>query len=76
MEWLSHKTCWVYLGCPMRNCIMRQQKDNIPCWEVEGTLCNHSSIQLAKEQVAGTKEDACIHSRCIYYKVAKKNAIT
>ncbi len=69
------EACYEYLGCNKEECIMHRRKDNKPCWEVEGTLCNHQGIQLMRDKLDGKKEDACIRSGCIYYKAAKDRGI-
>ena len=69
------ESCYEYLGCAKKECIMYRQKDTTHCWEVEGTLCNHRGIQIMREKLAGTKEDACDRSGCIYYKAAKEHGI-
>ena len=67
------EACFKYLGCDKKDCVMHGQKDSRNCWEVTETLCNHKGIQFAREEFAGTKEDACAMSGCIYYKAAKIN---
>jgi len=69
------ESCYEYLGCDMKDCIMHERKDTKRCWEVEGTLCNHHGIQIVRDNLAGKKEDACNHSVCIYYKAAKDRGI-
>ncbi len=69
------ESCYEYLGCDMKDCIMHGRKDTKRCWEVEGTLCNHPGIQIVRDNLAGKKEDACNHSVCIYYKAAKNRGI-
>jgi hypothetical protein len=61
-------SCYEYLGCGSKDCIMYGQKDKKHCWEVEGTLCNHYGIQLVRNNNVGMKKDACYRSGCIYYK--------
>jgi hypothetical protein len=46
------EACYDYLGCKAGDCSMFGRKDNKHCWEVEGTLCNHHGIQLAREKFA------------------------
>jgi hypothetical protein len=41
-------------------------KDEIPCWEVTGTLCNHPGLETI--QKAGKRK--CDY--CIYFKIASK----
>jgi len=69
------ETCYEYLGCGNKDCIMFQRKDNRPCWEIEDTLCNHKGIQIMREKLAGIKEVACARSCCVYYKAAKCQGI-
>jgi hypothetical protein len=67
--------CYVYLGCDKKDCIMYERKNTRPCWEVEGTLYNHPAIQIMREKLGGTKEDACNRSGCVCYKAAKDRGI-
>jgi len=67
--------CYEFLGCRQKNCIIQQQKNDKPCWEVEGTLCNYNGREILREKLACTKEEACNRSECIYYKAAKINGI-
>ena len=55
---------------------MFKNKDGIPCWEVEGTLCNHIGIKIMKSRLKGAqKKDICKRSGCIYFKEAVKNEL-
>ncbi len=63
--------CWEYLGCKQRDCILHGKKTDKPCWEIEGTLCNHHGIKLMRNKLHGTKESICARSGCIYYKSQK-----
>lgn len=67
--------CYEYLACDEKDCIMHGRKDTKRCWEVEGTLCNHSGIQIMRDKLAGKKEYVCSRSGCIYYKAAKERNI-
>jgi hypothetical protein len=67
--------CYEYLACDKKDCIMHGRKETKHCWEVEGTLYNHSGIQIVRDKLAGKKKDACNHSGCIFYKVAKDRGI-
>ncbi len=69
------EACYEYLGCGQVDCPMHGRKDNKQCWEVEGTLCNHHGIHLVRGKLGGTKNDACAHSVCIYYRAAKDRGI-
>jgi hypothetical protein len=51
---------------------MYNRQDDIACWEVEGTLCNHSGIEYIREISVGKKKLACEHSACIYFLEARK----
>jgi len=64
--------CYEYLCCPEKDCIMYNRQDDIACWEVEGTLCNHSGIEYIREISVGKKKLACEHSACIYFLEARK----
>jgi len=64
--------CYEYLGCGEKDCIMYRRNDNMPCWEVGETSCNHKGIQIMREKLGGVKEEACARSGCIYYRAAKK----
>jgi hypothetical protein len=66
------ESCYEYLGCGEKGCIMYRREETRPCWEVEGTLCNHIGIRIMRERLAGEKEEACARSGCIYYKAAKE----
>jgi len=66
--------CHEYLGCKKRDCIAFENNGDKPCWELEGTLCNHRGIEIQRERTPGKKEDACVRSGCIYYQEAKKRA--
>ena len=61
------ESCYEYLGCGSKDCIMYGQKDK-ECWKVEGTLYNNHGIHIVREHIAGTKENACVRSGCISYK--------
>lgn len=62
------EACYEYLGCDKKDCIMYARRDNKPCWEVEGTLCNYDGIASAREKHAHEKKEvACAASACIYY---------
>ncbi len=67
--------CYEYLGCSKVDCIMHRRKDNKYCWEVEETLCNSHSIEIARKKVRGKKADACFRSGCIYFNAAKKRYV-
>jgi hypothetical protein len=67
--------CYEYLGCDKKDCIMHGRKDTNSCWEVEGTLCNHTCIKIVRDKIAGKKEDACNCFGCIYYKAVKDRNI-
>ncbi len=66
--------CYVYLGRKKRDCIAFQDNSGKPCWQLEGTLCNHRGIQIQQERNPGKKEKACALSGCIYYQEAKQRA--
>jgi len=71
------EACYEYLGCGETHCIKYGHKDTEPCWKIEGTSCNHSTLKLVLETFPGIiKEDACNRSGCIYYKAAKQHLIT
>ncbi len=63
--------CYEYLGCKKHDCVMFQIKNNTPCWQVEGTLCNHIGIETVREEIEGNKEKVCEISGCIYYQLAR-----
>jgi hypothetical protein len=67
--------CYEYLGCRKYDCIMHGRKDNKPCWEVEGGLCNTHGIEIMRKKNHGKKADVCFRSGCIYFKAAKNNGI-
>ena len=48
---------------------MYEREDSINCWEVEGTLCNHTYMEFIKK----TQKDKCAY--CIYYKAVVKDNI-
>ncbi len=54
--------CYEYLGCEKFDCVMYGRKEGPPCWEVEGTLCNHPALELIQKM----NKDKC--EFCIYYK--------
>lgn len=59
--------CYEYLGCNQTDCVMYGRDDDVKCWEMEGTLCNHPGFEL----IAKTNKDKCTY--CIYYKAVKLN---
>ncbi len=63
------KKCYEYLKCSQKDCVMYEREDSINCWEVEGTLCNHTYFELIKK----AQKDKC--SYCIYYKAVVKDNI-
>ncbi|MDQ7006964.1 MAG: hypothetical protein Q9Q40_07010 [Acidobacteriota bacterium] len=65
------ETCHEYLGCDKTDCVMHGAATARPCWEVEGTLCNHHGIALVRAVLPGRKEDSCVRSGCIYYRAFK-----
>ena len=70
------ESCYEYLGCDKKDCIMYKEKSDQRCWEVEGTLCNHPGIQFMREELEGKKkEHSCINSACIYYKAAHGQSV-
>lgn len=54
--------CYEYFDCKKYDCVMRSQKEEIKCWELEGTLCHSEHLNLL-EEMAG---DKCLY--CIYHK--------
>jgi hypothetical protein len=67
------EACYEYLGCDKQECPAYVKKENMRCWEVAGTLCNHPGIELVRKRSSnGNKEDSCIRSGCIYYTAVKK----
>jgi hypothetical protein len=69
---ITMETCYDYLGCEKTNCVMYGKTDGMPCWEVEGTVCNSLGFKLMKDEMEGEtiKEYLCHISGCIYYKFA------
>ena len=57
--------CYEYLGCDKYDCVMHGSSDDIECWEVEGTLCNHQGLELIKN----IDKEKCAY--CIYYEASK-----
>jgi hypothetical protein len=57
--------CYEYLGCSKTNCVMYGCKDNVACWDVEGTLCNNPGMEV----LATSNKDKCRY--CIYYEAMK-----
>jgi hypothetical protein len=69
------EACYEYLGCDKQDCVCHGRKDDIRCWELDGTLCNHDGIQVMRGRLHGKKkEDSCDRSGCVYYKAAKDAA--
>jgi len=64
--------CYEYLGCPNTECSAYKSDNNIPCWEREDTLCNHTGITLLKTTNTEPKESICKSVRCIYYEKMKQ----
>ena len=60
--------CFEYLGCSQTGCIMYGRGDDLNCWEVEGTLCNHPGMAL----IAKSKKDKCAY--CLFYKMVHGDA--
>ena len=65
------ESCHEYLGCQNSECVMKLAGNSRPCWQVEDTMCNHPGIEIIRRTTAGSKEEACARSGCIYYKHAK-----
>lgn len=65
------ETCFEYLGCQNRDCVMYGIGRPVMCWQVEGTLCNHHGIEIMRGLHGDNKEAACARSSCIYYRFAK-----
>jgi len=53
--------CYEYLGCDKKDCVMYGNKNEVKCWEVPGTLCNHPGMELIEKK----GKDKCKY--CIYY---------
>jgi len=64
--------CYEYLGCPNTECSAYHSDNDIPCWEREVTLCNHTGIKFLKAKNTESKEFICKKIHCIYYE-KKKN---
>jgi len=60
--------CYEYLGCDKKDCVMYGNKNEVKCWEVPGTLCNHPGMELIEKK----GKDKCKY--CIYYKAANNKA--
>jgi two-component system, sensor histidine kinase and response regulator len=74
-SFLFREKCYEYLGCDKQDCIMHGRKDDIRCWELDGTLCNYRGIQVVRAELNGKrKEDSCARSGCIYYEATKDSA--
>ena len=58
--------CYEYFGCEKKDCVMYENKSEAKCWDVQGTLCTHPTI----EHVEKMGIDKCKY--CIYYKSEKK----
>lgn len=58
--------CYEYLGCDKKSCVMYGNKSEAKCWDVQGTLCNHSGV----ERLVKMGIDKCKY--CIYYKATNK----
>ena len=57
--------CYDYYSCKKTNCIMfKLDANNINCWDIEGTLCNHPYIE---------KLDIDRCKLCLYYKSVNLN---
>jgi hypothetical protein len=69
------ESCYEYLGCDKKDCIMHARTDTTRCWEIDGTSCNHFGIQMVRNSMPGKKEAACIRVGCIYYKAAKASGV-
>ncbi len=54
---------------------MFNDRSGIRCWEMAGTDCNHSAIDIVRERTAGTKIQACLDSACIYASQAKASGL-
>ena len=53
--------CYEFLGWSKTDCVMYGNKDEIACWDVEGTLCNHEGLEMMVKK----GKDKCKY--CIYY---------
>lgn len=55
--------CFDYYDCSKSDCIMfKKDKAIFNCWEIDGTLCNHSHLY----QLEKLKLNKC--KFCLYYK--------
>ena len=65
--------CYEYLRCGEQDCKMYGIHANKRCWEVEGTLCKHSVLELVRQKMPGNRhEDVCSAVGCFYYKAARR----
>ena len=42
--------CYEYFACERTGCIMFGGDGEPHCWDVQGTLCNHSSVELVEQR--------------------------
>jgi len=64
--------CYEYFGCKQTKCPAYQSDDDIPCWDIDKTLCNNPAIKLVTTKNNEPKESACLKVGCIYYKKMKE----
>ncbi len=58
----THLKCYSYFDCTTKDCKMFGRKDDTKCWETQGTLCNHPSLEVFESK----SRNKC--DFCIYYK--------
>jgi hypothetical protein len=63
--------CWEFMACERHDCIKFGRTDK-RCWDVEGTLCSHHTIQLRSAKAGEKHEFACSRANCLYCEAAKR----
>ena len=63
--------CWEYFHCEKDACTMFG-RTAVPCWTVEGTLCNNLTRAHCRPAAGNTsKREACERCHCIYLEACK-----
>ena len=59
--------CYDYFGCDKTECIMFQNEDNKPCWDIERTLCFFSPLApIIEANNENKKCDYCLYKSANY----------
>ena len=68
------EACHEYFNCIETDCKMFGGHAQKNCWEIEGTLCSHEGVRMARKVFSElTHEEICVKTGCIYHRVAHKS---